>query len=81
MEQATATATAPAKVKMTLVGLDGNAFNLMGQFRRNARRQGWKSEEIQQVLDKAMAGDYSHLLCTLMDNTEEPDQDESESTY
>ena len=40
------------KVKMNLVGLDGNAFVLMGAFSRNAKRQGWTKEEIDVVLQK-----------------------------
>ena len=61
------------KVKMNLVGLDGNAFVLMGVFSRNAKRQGWTKEEIDVVLQKCMSGDYNNLLSTLMDNTEEED--------
>lgn len=57
------------KVVMELVGLDGNAFSLLGTFQRNARRQGWTSEEIKEVLDDAMSGDYNHLLRVLMDHT------------
>ena len=58
------------KVKLELVGLDGNAFALMGAFQKAARRQGWTPEEITKVLDDARSGDYNHLLCVLMDNTE-----------
>ena len=59
------------KVKMKLVGLDGNAFSLMGAFQQNARRQGWKKEEIDVVIKKCMSGDYNNLLCVLMEHTEE----------
>lgn len=58
------------KVKMELVGLDGNAFFLMGSFQKNARRQGWSSDEIKKVLDECTKGDYDHLLRTLMKNIE-----------
>lgn len=58
------------KVRLQLVGLDGNAFALMGAFQRAARRQGWTPEEIKPVLDDCMSGDYDHLLNVLMDNTE-----------
>ena len=34
----------PMRVTMNLVGLDGNAFALMGAFQKNARRQGWTQE-------------------------------------
>ena len=62
------------KVKLTLVGIDGNAFALMGAFKRAARKQGWTADEVQVVLDKCMSGNYDNLLCTLMDNTEEVDE-------
>ena len=52
-------------VKLDLVGLDGNAFFLIGRFRQEARRQGWKPEEIKKVTDEATKGDYPHLLATL----------------
>ena len=58
------------KVKMSLAGLDGNAFSLMGAFKREARKQGWKREEIDIVLKECMSSDYNNLLCVLMDNTE-----------
>lgn len=59
------------KVKMKLVGLDGNAFSLMGEFQQNARKQGWKKEEIDVVIKKCMSGDYNNLLTVLMEHTEE----------
>jgi hypothetical protein len=59
------------KVKMRLVGLDGNAFSLMGAFKQNARRQGWNKEEIDVVMKKCMSGNYDNLLRVLMEHTEE----------
>ena len=58
------------RVRMNLVGLDGNAFALMGEFQKNARRQGWEREEIEKVLDECTSGDYNHLLRVLMAHTE-----------
>lgn len=58
------------RVCMNLVGLDGNAFALMGAFSREAKRQGWKPEEIKNVIDQCKSGDYDHLLFTLMQFTE-----------
>lgn len=54
------------KVKLELVGLDDNAFSLLGAFRQAARNQGWSTEEIQSVRDECLSGDYDHLLQTLM---------------
>lgn len=54
-------------VEMTLDGVNGNAFALMGAFKKEARNQGWSKEEIDVVLEECMTGDYDHLLCTLME--------------
>jgi len=64
------------KVKMQLVGLDGNAYSVLGAFGREARRQGWTPEEIAAVRKEAMSGDYNHLLSTIMDNVEMPEEEE-----
>jgi hypothetical protein len=61
------------KVRMTLVGADGNAFFLMGLFAKNARRQGWPPHEIDAVMAEARAKDYDHLVATLMEHIEEPE--------
>jgi hypothetical protein len=66
------------KVSMQLVGIDGNAFSIMGAFSSNARRQGWTSEEIKSVLDEAMSGDYNHLLATIASNVDEPEMFDDE---
>lgn len=63
------------KVTMRLVGEDGNAFAIMGRFKRAARDAGWSAEEISDVLEEAMAGDYDHLLAVMMEHVEEPDDD------
>lgn len=58
------------KVKLNLVGIDGNAFVIMGAFQTAANKAGWSKEEIKQVLDDAMSGDYDHLLCTILNHSE-----------
>lgn len=54
------------RVRMRLVGIDGNAFSVLGAFRRAARKQGWAPEEIEAVLKEATDGDYNHLLATIL---------------
>jgi len=54
------------KVKLKLVGIDGNAYFLLGAFQNQAQKEGWTKEEIDTVCDEAMSGDYNHLLRTLM---------------
>ena len=66
------------KVTLELVGLDGNAFALMGAFQRQARTEKWTPDEIKAVLDECQAGDYDHLLCTLMEHTQSPVKDKDE---
>lgn len=66
------------KVTLELVGLDGNAFSIMGAFRRQAQKENWINDEIQSVLDEAMSGDYNHLLCTIMKYCESPEHDEDD---
>lgn len=56
------------EVVLELVGMDGNAFAVMGAFKKAARKQGYKNDEIDKVLDEAMNGDYNHLLQTIMKN-------------
>jgi hypothetical protein len=60
------------KVNLKLVGLDGNAFALLGAFQRQARHEGWSQEEISSVLGEACSGDYSHLLSTLCRHSSNP---------
>jgi hypothetical protein len=66
------------KVRMELVGLDGNAFSIIGAFGANARRQGWTQQEINAVVKEATAGDYDHLLVTIASNVEQPEFDEDD---
>lgn len=65
-----------SKPKLQLVGEDGNAFSILARWRRAARGAGWTSEAIEEVLAKATSGDYNHLLATIMENSEEPYDDE-----
>ena len=69
------------KVKMTLIGVDGNAFSLMGAFSREARKQGWTNDEITVVTSECMEGDYDHLLRTLMDNIDDCGDEDDDDDY
>ena len=59
------------KVKLDLVGQDGNAYNLLGRFKVEARRQGWTLEEVSRVIEDATSEDYDHLLATLEGHCED----------
>ena len=65
-----------AKVKLNLAGLDGNAFSLLGAYRRAAREQGVPKPEVDAVCEEAKTGDYNHLVSVLLANTEEYDEDD-----
>ncbi len=54
------------KLNLNLVGLNGNAFALLGHFAREAKKAGWDKKEIDKVFDNATSDDYGHLLRTLM---------------
>jgi hypothetical protein len=63
------------KVKLQLVGMDGNCFAIMGAFQRQAKKENWTSEEINLVLQESQKDDYNHLLCTIMDHCESPKEE------
>ena len=64
------------KVRLQLVGLDSNAFSIIGAWKRAARQQGWSSADIDRVLAEAMNGDYHHLLATIVSYTEDIDEED-----
>ena len=57
------------EVKLNLIGLDSNAFVLLGAFRKAAIRQGYSEESVDKVIEDAKSGDYDHLLSVLLENT------------
>lgn len=61
----------PARyVKIELVGLDGNAFVIVGAWMQAARRQGWSQEDIEKVKAEAISGNYDHLVYTITCHSE-----------
>jgi hypothetical protein len=63
-------------IVLTLVGLDSNAFALMGAWKREAKKQGRTAEEVKAVLDDCMSGDYNHLVSVLSDHSVESEEEE-----
>ncbi len=57
-------------VNLNLIGVNGNAFMIMGVFRRQAKKEGWSHEEIDAVLTEAKSSDYDHLLATFENHCE-----------
>ena len=54
------------RLNLNLEGKDGNAFALLGYFKKEAKKAKWSDEEINKVLEDAKSGDYDHLVRTLM---------------
>ena len=58
------------KVNLDMVGVNGNAFMIMGVFQRQAKNEGWSSREIQEVLKEEKSKAYNHLLATIENHCE-----------
>ena len=57
-------------VNLDLVGVNGNAYAIMGAFKKQARKEGWSQGDINQILTEAKSGDYNHLLATISNHCE-----------
>ena len=58
----------------TLVGVDGNAYAIMGYVRIAMRRAGMSKEDIDAYTKDATSSDYNHLLvvsCEMIDKVNE----------
>lgn len=56
-------------INLDLTTVDGNAFALLGAFRKQAKREQWTDDEIKAVLDEAKSGgDYAYLVATLAEH-------------
>lgn len=53
------------KIKVKLVGEDGNAFFILGRTLRALRNGGASEEELAAFRKEATSGDYDHLLATV----------------
>jgi hypothetical protein len=54
------------EITVTFTGTDGNAFAVLGRVRQAMRRAGVSEEARQAFMREATAGDYDHLLQTVM---------------
>jgi hypothetical protein len=61
-------------INLNLVGVNGNAFMIMGVFRKQAQKEGWSQDEIDTVLTEAKSGDYNYLLVTIGNHCEPKDE-------
>lgn len=51
-----------AKKKYTLIGVDGNAFALMG-YTAKALKETGHADMVAKMREEAMSSDYNHLIC------------------
>ena len=54
------------EVQFQIVGIDGNAFSIMGTAQKAARRAGLSKDQIEEYLNEAMSGDYDNVISTTM---------------
>lgn len=66
--------TPPFYVKGSLNGINGNAFALMSHFKQQADRQGADASKVDEVISRAMKGDYAHLVSTLNAHLDEDEE-------
>lgn len=68
------------EVSVQLLGIDGNAFNVLGVVSKAMRRAGVAKPEIDEFMKEATSGDYDHLLQTVMKwvTTDETDDEGEE---
>ena len=52
-------------MKYDLVGVDGNAYCVMGYTARALKREGL-NDQVDKMYDEATSGDYNNLLCVCM---------------
>lgn len=52
--------------KFSLVGVNGNAFSIIGYTTDAMKEASFSREEIKKYHDEAISGDYNHLLCVSM---------------
>lgn len=65
-------------VNLELVGVNGNAFMIMGVFQRQAKKEGWSQQEINLVLEEAKSSDYNYLLATIENHCEPKDENDDD---
>ena len=50
------------KDKYSLIGIDGNAYAIMGYTKNAMKCEGFDKSEIDEMLSQAMSSDYDNLL-------------------
>ena len=50
-------------LEYSLIGVDGNAFAIIGYITRAMKKEGKNNESIEEYRKNAMSGNYDNLLC------------------
>ena len=53
-------------ITVNIIGIDGNAFCILGICTREMRRHKLPQSEIDNFMSEATSGNYDNLLCTVM---------------
>jgi len=71
------------QVVVELVGMDGNAYSILGRCTLAAKRAGLSKNEIDEFVAKATSGNYDGLLRTVVEFFEisDPEEEEEEDDY
>ena len=70
------------KVKFNMdLNIDGNAFSVLGAFSREAKRNGWTKDEIEEWMVDATSKDYDHLLQCVVKWVEDDEEYDEEKYY
>lgn len=64
------------KEKYSLVGINGNAFSIMGYVRNALKKEGLK-DRIKEYAQKATAKDYNHLIAVSLEYIELANKEKS----
>lgn len=54
------------EITVNIIGVNGNAFNILGICTREMRKHHLPKSEIDKFFDEATKGSYDDLLCTVM---------------
>jgi hypothetical protein len=68
-------------ITVQLTGEDGNAFSILGRVTRAMKRAGLERFTIDEFTNEATAGDYDHLLLTVLRWVATDLDDEAEDEY
>lgn len=67
--------------KYSLVGVNGNAYSIMGYTMAAMRQEGFSKAEVSMMLDEAKSADYNHLISVCLDYIEAANEKANERLW